>query len=414
MKGSIPEAKRLSRRDFMASAGVLGISGLLLGAGRGVHAGQRIGSSAADEAPGLVTNFPQKGPMVLQRMRPPLLETPFEVFDRGAFTPNDLFYVRWHLPNIPTTIDPADFRLVVRGAVRQPLSLTLQELVSDFPPFEVAAVNQCSGNSRSYFDPPVTGAQWKNGAMGNALWRGVRLKDVLDRAGVAAGAAQVRFKGLDTGVLPQTPDFMKSLAIDHARDGEVMIAYEMNGQPLPLLNGFPIRLVVPGWYATFWVKMLADIEVLGAADDSYWMSRAYLIPDTPAANIAPGQKDVKMVPISRMVPRSFFTNLQDGARLKRGQSLEVRGIAFGGDTGVAKVLVSVDAGHRWQPASLGENHGKYSFRQWKLPVRFDAVGAQVLMAKAINTSGVEQPVHPNWNAGGYMRNVIESISVQVS
>src|ERR1700742_4728062 len=279
----------------------------------------------------ITTGFPQKGPMILQRTRPPLLETPFEVFDKGVFTPNDRFYVRWHLPNIPTTIDPAEFRLKISGRIRQPLTLSLEELVRDFPPFEIAAVNQCSGNSRGLYSPRVTGAQWDNGAMGNALWRGVRLKDVLDRAGVAPDAVQVRFRGLDTGVLPQTPNLMKSLAVDHARDGEVMIAFQMNGKPLPLLNGFPIRLVVPGWYATYWVKMLSEIEVLDKSDDNYWMSKAYLIPDTPEASITPEQKGVKMVPINRMVPRSFFTILKEGAHVSRAQPLQLRGIAFGGD-----------------------------------------------------------------------------------
>jgi DMSO/TMAO reductase YedYZ molybdopterin-dependent catalytic subunit len=207
---------------------------------------------------------------------------------------------------------------------------------------------------------------------------------------------------------------MKSLAIDHARDGEVMLAYEMNGAPLPLLNGFPFRLVVPGWYATYWVKMLDDIEVLDKPDDNYWTSKAYLIPDTPAANITPGQKDVRMIPINHMVPRSFVTNLKDGTRVRRGQPLNVRGIAFGGDTGVAKVMVSTDGGRLWQAARLGPDRGKYGFRQWELPVRFATAGAQSLMAKAINTSGVAQPERPNWNASGFMRNVTESISLQVS
>jgi DMSO/TMAO reductase YedYZ molybdopterin-dependent catalytic subunit len=264
------------------------------------------------------------------------------------------------------------------------------------------------------FSPRVTGGQWDNGAMGNALWRGVRLKDVLDRAGVASGALQVRFRGLDTGVLPQTPNFMKSLSIDHARDGEVMIAYEMNGKPLPLLNGFPTRLVVPGWYATYWVKMLADIEVLDKSDDNYWTSKAYLIPDTPGANITPEQKDVKMVPINRMVPRSFFTSLKDGAAVKRGQPLNVRGIAFGGDSGVAKVMVSTDAGHRWQEARLETDHGKYSFRRWEIPLRFATAGQQKLMVKAVNTAGLAQPDEANWNGSGFMRNVVESVSLHVS
>src|SRR4051794_22079480 len=157
--------------------------------------------------------------------------------------------------------------------------------------------------------------------MGNALWTGVRLKDVLDRAGVSVSAIDVRFNGLDSGVIPQTPDFKKSLAIDHARDGEVMIAYAMNGQPLPLLNGFPLRLVVPGWYATYWVKMLNDIEVLDRADDNFWTTRAYLIPDTPHASVTPAQTGVKMIPINRMVPRSFFTNVQDGAVVQSGTTL---------------------------------------------------------------------------------------------
>jgi DMSO/TMAO reductase YedYZ molybdopterin-dependent catalytic subunit len=360
----------------------------------------------------LVTTFPQKGAMLLQRTRPPLLETPFEVFDHGVFTPNDRFYVRWHLANIPTTIDPATFRLEIHGHVREPISLTLDELVDKFEPYEMVAVNQCSGNSRGFFKPRVAGGEWANGAMGNALWKGVRLKDLLDRAGVKAGALQVRFNGLDAGVLAQTPDFMKSLAIDHARDGEVMIAYAMNGEPLPLLNGFPLRLVVPGWYATYWVKMLNDIEVLNAPDDNFWTAKAYLIPDTPFANVAPGQQGVKMIPINRMLPRSFFTNVKDGAVLKVGQSMPVRGIAFGGDTALAQVLFSPDAGTQWQEARLGPDHGKYSFRQWEVPLRLASRGARKLMVKAINTAGSAQPDHANWNAAGFMRNVIESVSVQ--
>ena len=414
MKPSTPNAASLSRRSFLAGTGALGVAGFLAGASSPVSADELIELPFANGRRELVSNFPQKGPMILQRTRPPLLETPFEVFDQGVFTPNDRFYVRWHLPNIPTTIDPAEFRLKVRGRVRQPISLTLEELVRDFPSFEIAAVNQCSGNSRGLFSPRVTGAQWDNGAMGNALWRGVRLRELLDRAGVAPGAVQVRFKGLDTGVLPQTPNLAKSLSLDHARDGEVMIAYEMNGKPLPLLNGFPIRLVVPGWYATYWVKMLADIEVLDEPDDNYWMSKAYVIPDTPGANITPEQKDVKMVPINRMVPRSFFTNLKDDAHVRRAQPLQLRGIAFGGDSGVAKVLVSTDSGRNWQSARLGADFGKYSFRQWELLVRFVTTGTQTLMVKAINTAGLAQPDRPNWNGAGFMRNVIESLAVQVS
>lgn len=358
----------------------------------------------------LTHSFPQKGEMILLRTRPPLLETPFSVFNQGVFTPNDQFYVRWHLANVPTQIDGAAFRLNVHGAVKQELSLSLTELLTKFPRVELAAVNQCSGNSRGFFAPRVPGAQWANGAMGNALWTGVRLRDVLDRAGINAGSAAVRFHGLDTGVIPATPNFMKSLAVDHARDGEVMIAYAMNGQALPLLNGFPTRLIVPGWYSTYWVKMLSDIEVLAQPDDNFWMTKAYLIPDTPHASIEPGQTGVPTVPINRLVPRSFITSLANDQHVPVGQPLAVRGIAFGGDTGVREVHVSADGGSTWLPARLGHDHGKYSFRQWELRIT-PKRGPMVLQVKATNASGIVQPATANWNPGGFMRNVIESVTV---
>jgi DMSO/TMAO reductase YedYZ molybdopterin-dependent catalytic subunit len=401
-----------SRRQFLVGVGGLGFTGLL-GASARSATGTSVAFPFANGDRNLVENFPQKGPMVSQRARPPLLETPFEVFDQGVFTPNDRFYVRWHLANVPTVIDPAKFRLNVRGHVKQSISFTLDELVRNFEPIEYAAVNQCSGNSRGFFAPRVAGGQWANGAMGNALWRGISLKALLDRAGVKPGAIQVRFNGLDTGILPQTPDFMKSLDVDHSLDGEVMIAYAMNGKPLPLLNGYPLRLVVPGWYATYWVKMLNDIEVLDRPDDNFWMTRAYLIPDTPLADIVPGQQGVKLIPISRMVPRSFFTNVKDQAKFKVGKTTTVRGIAFGGDTGLVKVLFSSDAGSHWQEARLGPDHGKYSFRQWTVDFRPASMGTQTLMVKAFNSAGASQPERANWNGSGFMRNVVESVAVQL-
>jgi hypothetical protein len=275
-------------------------------------------------------------------------------------------------------------------------------------------VNQCAGASRIYANPRVAGAQWANGSMSNAIWTGVRLKDVLDRAGVKPGAIQVRFGGLDEPVMQDAPKFLKSLTIDHARDGEVMIAFAMNGEQLPLLNGFPLRLIVPGWYSTYWVKMLSDIEVLDRPDDNYWMAVAYTIPDTPHASIAPGQTGVKMVPINRMVPRSFFTNIADGASLPAGRTAPIRGIAFGGDTGVAKVELSSDEGKSWQPTMLGRNFGKYSFRQWETNISLPARGSHSLMIRCTNLAGDVQPLSPNWNNSGFMRNVVETVQVTMA
>ncbi|WP_246725332.1 molybdopterin-dependent oxidoreductase [Beijerinckia sp. L45] len=361
----------------------------------------------------LTKAFPEKGEMILQRTRPPLLETPFAVYDKGVFTPNDQFFVRWHLATIPESVDVATFRLSVTGHVEKELSLSLADILG-LPRFDIAAVNQCSGNSRGYVAPRVPGAQWGHGAMGNAKWTGVRLRDVLDKAGIKSGAVQVQFNGLDEGVLPETPDFLKSLDIDHASDGEVMIAYQMNGAQLPMLNGFPLRLIVPGWYSTYWVKMLNAITVLDKPDDNYWMKTAYRIPDTPGANVKPGEKGFKTVPINRMVPRSFITNLTAGARLASGKPSVVRGIAFGGDCGLETVELSADDGKTWMPTTLGKDEGKYSFRSWQVSFTPSSGGRQVLMVRAKNTAGVMQPDKPTWNGGGFMLNVIEATTIVVA
>lgn len=398
----------LSRRAVLKTIGAATMA--LAGSAAWADQSMRLPFAGGPQQRQVTHDFPQKGPMILQRARPPLLETPMEVFDRGVFTPNDQFYVRWHWAVIPTSVDADAFRLAVRGHVNKVLSLSIGDLLK-MPRVELAAVNQCSGNSRGFFSPRVPGAQWAHGAMGNARWAGVRLKDVLDRAGIKSGAIQVRFSGLDEPVVPEAPDFRKSLDIDHARDGEVMIAYAMNGDQLPLLNGFPLRLIVPGWYSTYWVKMLNDIEVLDRVDENYWMATAYTVPDTPHANIAPGQTGVKMVPISRMVPRSFFTNITDGASLPTNAVATIRGIAFGGDAGVAKVELSMDDGQTWQPATLGDDFGKYSFRRWQAAVPRLTPGRHSLKVRCTNLNGEAQPATPNWNTSGFMLNSVETAHV---
>ncbi len=354
--------------------------------------------------------FPQKGEMIVQRTRPPMLETPFDVFDESIFTPNDRFYVRWHWGDIPTTIDPAAFRLTVHGAVATPLSLTLDELMK-LERIEYAAVNQCSGNSRGLFEPRVPGAQWRHGAMGNAKWTGVRLRDVLDKAGVKPGALNVRFGGLDQPLMADAPDYLKSLAVDHARDGEVMIAFLQNGEPLPLLNGFPLRLIVPGWFSTYWTKMLSDIEVLDRPDENFWTAKAYRVPDTPNGHIAPGTKHHAHVPITRMIPRAWITSHADGARVAAGKPLALRGIAMGGDTGVAKVEVSIDAGRSWRETGLGPDEGKYSFRRYETELPAPAAGPVTILSRCTNSAGVTQPMTANWNPSGYLRGVVETTKV---
>jgi DMSO/TMAO reductase YedYZ molybdopterin-dependent catalytic subunit len=400
----------LSRRRFLQSVGILG--GALATFPAWAAAFVDLNLPGGPDRRDLTTAFPQKGQMILQRSRPPLLETPFEVFDRSIFTPNDQFFVRWHWAVIPENVDVAAFKVAVRGHVNRVLSLSMADVMA-MRRIELAAVNQCSGNSRGLFQPRVAGGEWENGAMGNARWTGVRLRDVLDRAGVKAGTVAVRFKGLEKPVVEGAPHFMKSLDIDHARDGEVMLAYQMNGEQLPLLNGFPLRLIVPGWYSTYWVKILNDIEVLDAPDGNYWMKTAYLIPDTPYASVKPGEKGFKTVPINRMVPRSFFTNVTNNTIVKSAATVPVRGIAFGGDCGVSQVELSAD-GHSWQKTKLGRDEGTYSFRQWSTEITAPQSGTLTLLVRCTNTKGEVQPAEPNWNGGGFMRNVIERAQLAVA
>ena len=356
-----------------------------------------------------LVKYPQKRPMIGLTSRPPQLETPFSVFNDGAITPNDAFFVRYHLAGIPLEIDPDTFTVEVKGKVDKPLKLSLAEL-KRMPSVEIVAVNQCSGNSRGFFEPRVAGGQLGNGAMGNARWKGVTLKAVLDRAGVRKEARQVTFNGLDTAIVDKTPDFVKALDIDQARDGEVMLAYAMNGQDLPFLNGFPLRLVVPGYYGTYWVKHLSEITVIDSVFDGFWMKSAYRIPDNDCNCTPPGTPPKTTIPIGRFTVRSFITSVADGAKVAAGQQIVLKGIAFDGGTGIKEVAVSSDDGKSWAPAKLGQDLGKYSFREWQLPVTL-AAGPHALKVRATSNGGQTQPSTPLWNPAGYLRNVVETTRV---
>jgi DMSO/TMAO reductase YedYZ molybdopterin-dependent catalytic subunit len=359
-----------------------------------------------------IVQYPQKRPLIVVTERPPQLETPFDVFNEGVVTPNDAFFVRYHLAGIPTSIDADAYRITVKGKVSTPLSLSLADL-KQMDAVEYYAVNQCSGNSRGFFEPRVAGGQLANGAMGNAKWRGVPLKAVLAKAGLQNGAKQVKFDGLDAPVLPATPDFVKALDIDHALDGEVMLAYAMNDADLPMLNGYPVRLVVPGWYGTYWVKHLAEITVLEGVLNDFWMATAYRIPDNSCACVPPGTAPAATVPISRFDVRSFVTSVRDGGSVPAGKPFTLRGLAFDGGFGIRSVTGSVDGGSTWTSAALGRELGKYSFREWRLDTTLPA-GTHAIKVRAINSIGQSQPDEPLWNPAGYMRNVVETTRVRAA
>jgi len=317
----------------------------------------------------LVTE-PEKAPLILLTDRPVQLETPRHYF-RTVFTPNEAFYVRWHLGEIPNSVDLGEWRLRVEGNVNKPQALSFTDLTQKFKAASVAAVNQCSGNSRSRLQPRVPGGQWGNGAMGNAMWTGARLRELFDAAGVKNGSLQVQFEGLDTGAGPKgmgSNRFLKSLDLSNPVLDEAIVAYLMNGEPLPMLNGFPVRLVVPGYFATYWTKSLSWIRVLDAPDDNFWMKTAYRIPDTPRGTTTPEDMKagkVKTIPIERMPVRSFLVSPDGSSKIPTGLPITVRGVAFSGHGKVVKAEFSEDGGGTWKTAELGEDLGPYSFRGWQ-------------------------------------------------
>jgi sulfite dehydrogenase (cytochrome) subunit A len=409
----IREMHTFARRRFLST--LLSFGGVFVASqafGRNFNVGSTF-DSLSDFAAGSRTlaRYPQKTDLILLTDRPPQLETPLSYFQTDL-TPNDAFFVRWHLSGIPTSVDTMNFRLEISGHVQKPLSLSLRELQTKFEPVSLVALCQCSGNSRSLFEPRVPGGQWGNGAMGNARWTGVRLKDVLDAAGILPGAVQVGLHGLDVSPQANTPRFAKSLQIEHARDGEVMIAYKMNDQPLPMLNGFPIRLIVPGWYATYWVKALSSITVLDRPLQTYWMDKAYRIPNNPQASEDPSHLSEQTVPISVMPVHSIFLQPELGKQLRAGRKFELTGVATDGLSGVKSVEVSLDAGQSWTNAELGRDLGKYSWRRWRLEWIPAKPGDYRLMVRATTSSG-ERQVTRQWNRSGYWRDVIEHQDVKV-
>lgn len=401
------------RRQFLGS-----LAGIALAAPLGRLAGAApapppgLPSGAVES--GILAALPGKKPLIKRSFRAPNYETPLQYFDQ-LYTPNDAFFVRYHLSGIPR-VDARSWRLRVGGAAAvAPREFSLEELRRGFEQVEVAAVAQCSGNRRGLYTPHVPGIQWSIGAMGNAHWRGVRLRDVLARAGVRPGAVEVAFDGADTGVLAATPDLVKSLPVDKALDEHTLVAFEMNGEPLPHWHGAPARLVVPGWTATYWVKHLASISILPAAFDGYWMKSAYRLPRAafPGAAAFASQASESTTPITSMVVNSLVTNMVSGQRVAAGVPLEVRGIAWDGGHGIRRVEVAHSMDGPWTAVRLGADTGRFSWRQWQYSFRPGAQGSQRLLFRATNHAGETQRSQLVPNPAGYHHNLIQALDLVV-
>lgn len=398
----------MKRRDFLKTAvvGSVGLSTASLQAGT-TH-------QPTDNRKVSTETFPEKQPLITYSDRPPLLESPRGVFT-SAITPNDLFFVRWHLPDIPTHIDPNTYTIKVDGLVDKSFEVSLNDLKHKFEQVEVTSVLQCGGNSRSAFTPVAGGIQWGSGAMGCAKWKGVRLSDVLKKAGVKKEAHWIGFNGSEKAAYYETPDFVRELHIDEL-DDNVILAYEMNGEDLPYLNGYPLRLIIPGYYSDSWVKMLSHITITKDYKKLFFMDKAYRIADNETESETPDNLAPKTKPISKMNVKSIIGYPLNGAILNRKSQVVVRGVAWDSGDGIADVMVSLDGGKTWKKSLLDNGkEGRYAYRAFRFGFKPMKMGKLNIMAKAITKLGKEQPLDKDvlWNRGGYKYNGVDTVSVEI-
>jgi len=353
--------------------------------------------------------LPGKRPLIQLADRPPNYETPIEYL-RTPITPNDAFFVRYHLSDIPE-VKAETYRIAVGGeGANGTIELTLDDL-KKMPAVEVVAVNQCSGNRRGLSQPHVAGVEWGYGAMGCARWKGARLKDILDKVGLKKEAIEIAFNGADGPAVDKTPDFIKSIPVWKATDENTIVAYEMNGEPLPHFNGFPARVIVPGWTGTYWMKHVISINALTRPQGGFWMNPAYRIPvgKFPIRDRFITQENATSTPITEMVVNSLITSHRDGDKVKVGKVV-VSGLAWDGGYGIRSVEVSTDGGRTWFAATLGADLGRFAFRPWRF--EFTARrGRNTLTVNATNKIGQTQTAELIFNPAGYHNNVMQRITL---
>jgi sulfite dehydrogenase len=404
----------ITRRHLLGSAGAgaaLGISGLLSSF---LEAEAAIGELTPGVPEGVgsyatMSKLPGKKPLIQLSDRPPNYEAPIEYL-RTPITPNDQFYVRYHLSDIPE-IKGESYKIAVGGdGANGQAEITLDDL-KKMPAAEVVAVNQCSGNRRGLSQPHVQGVEWGYGAMGCARWKGAKLKDVLEKVGLKKEAIEIAFNGADGPAVAATPDFIKSIPTWKAVEDTTIIAYEMNGQPLPHLNGFPARIIVPGWTGTYWMKHVVEINALTKPQGGFWMNPAYRIPvgKFPLRDRFISQENAVSTPITEIVVNSLITSHRNGDKVKAGK-VTVSGMAWDGGYGIRSVEVSTDGGKNWGTATLGQDIGRFAFRPWSFGISAKK-GQNSVMVNATNKLAQSQTSELIFNPAGYHNNVMQNITL---
>lgn len=387
----------MTRRELMALAGRLGATAALV----------PLSSARARGAQAPTADPWGKDKLTRLSLRPPDYETPVALLD-SFITPVEHFYVRSHLP-VPPALEEARWRLAVDGDVETPLSLSVAELRA-MPAATVTVTLECAGNGRAFFTPPVAGIQWKKGAVGTARWRGARLADVLKRAGAKSTARFVHMQGADRP-LGTMPAFVRQVPLDKAMHPDTLIAYEMNGQPIPPVHGFPLRAIVPGWEGAYAMKWLASLRVSATPSDSFWVATAYRY---PSRRVAPGATVAAedMAPLTGLVVKSLITTPLDGATLPRG-AIAVAGFAWAGERDITRVDISTDSGATWQPARLVGEQQRYTWRRFEYAFEATRAESCLILSRATDDRGNVQPAVAHWNPSGYLWNQYDGVRVEV-
>ena len=379
---------RLTRRSFLSACSRAGLGAAALAS---IPAWARDTFAAA---------VPPR--LIVRNDWPEHWETGIEALGRAWLTPNDLFFVRSHFP-VPE-VDSTSWRLEVAGQVGTPLSLSLEELRA-LPSVEAAHSLECAGNGRGLFHLASTsGTQWERGAVGNARWRGVRLATLLERAGVKPEAKHVWFEAADRAPLQGVPPFLRSIPIDKAM-ADTLLAWSMNGAPLPRLHGAPLRAIVPGWYGMASTKWVTRVRLEAEPSDNHFMVKGYRY-------AYPAEDPANAPPVGELRVKSLITWPLDGARIRPG-AVSLLGFAWAGSAGVREVEVSIDGGSHWQAARFTGEDEPLAWRRWQAEVSLEHVGPTTLMARATDGAGVAQPLEARPNAGGYGNNSIQRVNIDV-
>jgi len=357
--------------------------------------------------------IPGKHGLIIHNDRPVNAEPPPHLLD-ADFTPKQHFFVRNNGLPPDMTENPGGWKLTVDGEVHRPKTFTLDELKSKFKHHTLALQIECGGNGRAGYFPAAKGNQWRFGAVGCAQFTGVRLKDVLEASGLKDSAVYTGYYGADMHLSgnPEKVSISRGTPIAKAMEEHTLIAWDMNGEALPYMNGYPLRIVTPGWPGSTSPKWVNRVWVRDREHDGMKMDK-YRVPRTP---VKPGDKvpHEDMMIIESMPVKSLITRPETGVKIKKGKALAVRGHAWAGDRSVAAMHVSIDFGATWKKADLKDAVNRYAWQRWNAVIKFPSTGYYEVWARATDSAGVQQPmVVPGWNPSGYLNNAMHRIAVTV-